>query len=309
MSFWLIGSQSYGLRQRAKESLAGRALVITMMWLSTREILGMSESPPFPVSGTTLQKRVETSPPMEHDSLFEHIWKGSMPGFRNGKCADKELFYNNYLNSSIRFESKELARNIPTETFLRFLHVVAYTVGELLNVHKIAVQIGITDDTTRRMLSFLEQMGIIFILTPFTDDFLKRSISTPKVYFTDMGLLSYLTKHSTPQALQNSALSEAIVKNYVISEILKNCANSDKPYSVSFYRDKDGNEIDLILKMEDKLHPIQITLSDSKVPSKMKVFQKIDVCTIRRGEGIVICTANTLSQPDADTTILPIRAV
>jgi predicted AAA+ superfamily ATPase len=308
-SFWLTGSQSFRLMELAKESLAGRAAVFAMPSLSAHEIFGKGEIVPFSVSIETLQKRVLTATPTDISGVFERIWNGSMPGFISGKYPDRELFYSSYLSTYVNRDIGDMVSNINTYAFTDFIRAAACRIGQVLNVHDIAADVGVSDETAKRWLSLLERSGIIYYLHPFSNNLLKRTISKPKLYFFDTGLVAYLTKYSTPEVLQNGALNGSILENYVISEILKSYSNCGRECLAHYYRDKDGKEIDLILESDGELHPIEIKKTASPPSGVTNAFKTLDVSSIKRGKGVIICTKIELSAVDSDNFILPVWAV
>jgi predicted AAA+ superfamily ATPase len=308
-SFWLTGSQAFRLMELAKESLAGRAAVFIMPSLSAHEIFGKGEISPFGVSLESLQKRVSTAIQTDISGIFERIWSGSMPGFISGKYPDRELFYSSYLSTYVSRDIGDMVSNINTYAFADFIRAAACRIGQVLNVHDIAADVGVSDETAKRWLSLLERSGIIYYLHPFSNNLLKRTISKPKLYFFDTGLVAYLTKYSTPEVLQNGALNGAILENYVISEILKSYSNCGKDCIAHYYRDKDGKEIDLILESDGELHPIEIKKTASPPSGVINAFKTLDVSSIKRGKGLIICTKNELSAVDSDNFIFPVWAV
>ena len=126
----------------------------------------------------------------------------------------------------------------------------------MLNIHDIARDVGISDDTAKRWLKILEQSDIIYFLRPYSNDLLKRTIKTPKLYFFDTGLVAYLTSHTTPELLANGAINGAILENYIISEIRKTYFNNGQNCPMWYYRDKNNKEIDIIIENNGKLHPL-----------------------------------------------------
>lgn len=131
--------------------------------------------------------------------------------------------------------------------FRDFIRAAACRAGQMLNVHDIAQDVGVSDDTAKRWLQVLEKSDIIFSLRPYSNNLLKRTVKTPKLYFFDTGLIAYLTKYSSPEILANGALNGAILENYVVAEIIKTYHNQGKECLLWYYRDKEMREIDLIM--------------------------------------------------------------
>lgn len=141
---------------------------------------------------------------------------------------------------------------------------------------------------------------------PYSNDLLKRVIKAPKLYFFDTGLVAYLTKYNSPQILLNGAINGAILENYVINEIRKNYLNLGEEPPLYYYRDKDLNEIDLIIISNGLLHPIEIKKTNNPNRAMAKSFSKLTSASLPMGKGAIICTKEELSAIDKDLLILPI---
>lgn len=176
----------------------------------------------------------------------------------------------------------------------------------MLNVHDIAMDVGTSDDTAKRWLGIMEKSGIIFYLRPYANNLLKRAVKTPKMYFFDTGLVAYLTKYSSPEILLNGAINGAILKNYVVCEIMKSYSNRDSEFICHYYRDKDSKEIDLVLESDGELHPIEIKKTASPSPELTKAFYALDKASMPRGSGAIICTKKEMSMLDRNTVIMPV---
>ena len=179
----------------------------------------------------------------------------------------------------------------------------------MLNVHDIAQDIGTSDDTAKRWLHILEKSEVIFYLRPYSNNLLKRTIKTPKMYFFDTGLVSYLTRYSSPDILMNGALNGAILENYVVAEIRKIWHNNAKECLIHYYRDKDANEIDMIIESDDKLYPIEIKKSTNPGTELASAFKILDKGSMPRGAGAILCLKETMSAIDRDTYIVPVWMV
>mgnify|MGYP000807396459 FL=1 len=151
-----------------------------------------------------------------------------MPGHISGKYTDRDLFYSSYLQTYIERDVKEIADIDDTMIFSDFIRSAACRAGQMLNVSDIARDVGISNDTAKRWLKILEKSDIVFFLRPYSNNLLKRTIKTPKMYFFDTGLVAYLTRYSSPEILANGAINGAILENYVVSEIIKTYHNNAK---------------------------------------------------------------------------------
>lgn len=305
-SFWLTGSQPFKLMELAQESLAGRIAIIHMPSLSQHEIYGNDETEPFSIDLEKLKKRSKISKPADLNEIYRRIWSGSLPGHISGKYTDRDLFYSSYLQTYIERDVKEIADIDDTMLFSDFIRSAACRAGQMLNVSDIAQDVGISNDTAKRWLKILEKSDIVFFLRPYSNNLLKRTIKTPKMYFFDTGLVAYLTRYSSPEVLANGAINGAILENYVVSEIIKTYHNNAKECLMWYYRDTNSNEIDLVIESDGMLHPIEIKRTASPGTELIRPFKLLDKASIPRGKGAIICMKETLSAVDSDNYIVPI---
>lgn len=155
----------------------------------------------------------------------------------------------------------------------------------------------------------LEKSGVTFYLRPYSNNLLKRTTKTPKLYFFDTGLVAYLTRYSSPEILANGAINGAILENYVVSEIIKTYHNSAKECLLWYYRDKDNREIDLVFESDGQLHPIEIKRSVNPGSELLKTFSILDKASLPRGKGAILCLRPELSAINTENFIVPIWMV
>jgi predicted AAA+ superfamily ATPase len=305
-SFWMTGSQPFRLMELARESLAGRAAILKMPALSQHEIYGKGEHLLFNPDFDNIKQRADNALRTDTPGQYERIWKGSMPGFLSGKFPNREVFYSSYVNSYIERDISEMMSRVDSLQFADFIRAAACRIGQMLNVHDIALDTGVSDDTAKRWLLMMEKSGVIFFLRPYSNNLLKRTFKTPKMYFFDTGLVAYLTTYSTPEILAGGAINGAILENYVVSEIAKSYSNNGHECLMYYYRDKDNKEIDLILEGDGKLWPLEVKKTASPSPEIARVFAVLDKGSVPRGKSAVICTKTDVSAIDRDTAIVPV---
>lgn len=308
-SYWLTGSQSYKLMNLAKESLAGRIAILNLTSLSQHELYAQSQLCPFEVDLDSLQTRENAYKIADIEDVFQRIWNGGLPAIASGKFSNRDIYYSSYLQTYISRDVKEETFVKDDAKFVDFVRAVACRVGQELNVHSIALDVDISDDTARRWLSLLEKSEIVFFLHPYSNNLLKRVVKIPKIYFFDTGLVCYLTKHSNAQILQNSSINGAILENYVVAEIRKSYLNVGKEPFMYYYRDKDQREIDLILESDGELHQIEIKKSSNPTKSMVKNFEVLKKANVKVGQGAIICMKDHLSALDKDTLLVPIWSI
>ena len=305
-SYWLTGSQAFQLMELAQESLVGRTAIIHMSALSQSELYGNAVTAPLSLSISALNQRKEHLSICSVTEMFERIWNGSMPGHRSGRYSDRDVFYSSYIQTYINRDVTDMIPGVDKLLFADFIRAAACRVGQMLNIHDIAQDVGISDDTAKRWLQILEKSEIVFYLRPYSNNLLKRTVKTPKLYFFDTGLVAYLTKYSSPHILMNGAINGAILENYTVAEIQKTWQNNAKECLLHYYRDKDTNEIDLVIETDGELHPMEIKKSTNSGTELSSAFKVLDKGSVPRGAGAILCLREELSAIDRNTFILPI---
>lgn len=305
-AFWLTGSQIFRLMELAQESLAGRIAILRMSSLSQHELYGHGVNHPFQVELEALKARKAAGEQTDLAGIYERIWNGSMPGLASGKYSDRDVFYSSYIQTYIERDVTEMIDRIDKILFHDFIRAAACRAGQMLNVHDIAGDIGVSDETAKRWLAVLERSNIIFYLRPYSNNLLKRTIKTPKMYFFDTGLVAYLARYTSSEILANGAMNGAILENYVASEIMKSYHNDGKDCLLWYYRDKSSNEIDMVMEGNGELHPIEIKRSVNPGSELIGAFRHLDKGSVPRGTGAIVCLRPELSAINAENFIVPI---
>ena len=305
-TYWLTGSQAFKLMELAQESLAGRVAILHMSSLSQHEIYGSGDCAPFTLELGALKAREKTNAPADIAEIYDRIWKGSMPGLASGKFSDRDVFYSSYLQTYIDRDVKEQVQLADPLLFRDFVRAAACRAGQMLNVHDIAQDVGVSDDTAKRWLQVLEKSDVIFFLRPYSNNLLKRTVKTPKMYFFDTGLVAYLTRYSSPEILANGAINGAILENFVVSELLKSYHNNAKECLLWYYRDSNSNEIDIVIESDGMLHTLEIKRSDNPGSELLSAFTLLDKASVPRGNGAILCMRPKLSAINSENYIVPI---
>ena len=305
-SYWLTGSQSFRLMELAQESLAGRTAILHMSALSQSEIYGDGETSPLSLELSSLQSRKEHLAPANVLEMYQRIWQGAMPGHRSGKFTDRDVFYSSYIQSYIDRDVSDMIQGVDKLMYADFIRAAACRAGQMLNIHDIASDVGVSDDTAKRWLQIMEKSEVIFFLRPYSNNLLKRTVKTPKMYFFDTGLVAYLTRYSNPEILMNGAINGAILENYTVAEIVKTYHNSGKECIMHYYRDKDSNEIDLVIESDGELHPLEIKKTVNPGTELVSAFKVLDKASVSRGVGAILCMRHELSAIDRKAYVVPI---
>lgn len=306
----LTGSQKYALMKGVSESLAGRIGIIDMLGLSDREIYEDPFDRPFlPTSDYLLERRPKMAPSIQN--LWKRIHRGSMPELYSNENMDWEQYYAAYVDTYIERDVKQLGSVGDTLAFTQFMTALASRTGELLNAASLARDVGVDSKTVKRWLSILQASNIICLLQPFYLNINKRIIKTPKVYFTDTGLVCYLCRWLTPETLANGAMAGSIYETFIVSEILKSYYNAGKEPDLYFFRNTDGQEVDLLFYRDGKLYPIEIKKTSSPNVKDAKHFGTLSTFfpSLEVSDGGIICNAEDLLPLGQNLKIIPFRFI
>ena len=307
--FWLTGSQLFKMMEGVQESLAGRVALLHLSPLSQSEIMKRPPEPPFSLELPLLSERQNGRQMLNTPEVFQRIHQGGMPALVTGPYSNASIFYSSYSDTYMERDVRRLSNDIDSLKFLRFLRSVAARTSQQVNYKGIADDAEIDQTTAKNWLHVLEALGIIFLLEPYSNNVLKRTVSTPKLYFYDSGIVCYLTRWSSPETAMEGAMSGALLENYTVAEIIKTYQNAGQEPFLYYYRDKDAREIDLILERDGKLFPIEIKKMASPPKKLTKVFDLIDKSPLQRGTGAILCMADQLGAFDQNNLIVPISLI
>jgi len=302
--FWLTGSQQYHLMQGVSESLAGRVGVLRLLGFSQRELEGDAAAGPFLPTGACLAAR-DSSPPLSLPRLYERIWRGSFPALWGDTPVDRDLFYSSYVQTYLQRDVSSLAQVGDTGTFLRFLRACAARTAQLLNLQDLCRDADIAPATGKRWLSILEGSGVIHLLEPYHTNLTLRLVKTPKLYFLDTGLAAWLTAWSSPATLEAGSSSGAILETWALAEVLKSWWHHGRQPPVSFYRDKDKKEIDLLIRLDGTLYPVEVKKTAAPDRSAFGHFRTLERLALPVGPGCVLCLSSTRLPLSASVEAVP----
>jgi predicted AAA+ superfamily ATPase len=282
---WLSGSQAFDLMQGVTESLAGRVGILDMLGFSIYEIENKSklQKPFLPIKD---RKTVLTNKTPKH--TFKIIWQESFPDVVSKNEKGRQRFYDSYIRTYIERDVRKIINISDEVSFIKFLKVAAARTGQELNLTDIAKDVDISPNTAKSWLSILRTSGLVYLLQPYFKNVTKRLVKTPKLYWTDTGLAAYLAGWTTPESLETGNASGAFFETFVISEILKSYYNNGYNPSLYYFRDSNGNEIDLLIEQDNKFYPIEIKKSSTPRYADIKAFD--DFAKIENlGYGNLIC--------------------
>lgn len=306
--YWLTGSQKFQLMQGITESLAGRVAITDLLGLSQAELNNHAyQSTPFLPNPVWIENnKFKANKLSQLKDIYQQIWQGSFPRVNESKGSIRDIFYRSYIQTYIQRDVKDIL-NISDETsFYKFLTAIAARTGQLLNYADLSRDVAIDNKTAKSWLSVLQTSGLVYLLPPYHNNINKRLVKTPKLYFLDTGLCTYLTRWPDATSLEAGAMSGAILETYLFSEILKSYwHNGQEPYFY-YYRDMDQKEIDLIIESGDTLYPIEFKKTATPSLTASKDFHLLEKLGKKVGSGAVICFVEKDVALSRNVTAIPI---
>ena len=247
--FVITGSHQPELAQAISESLAGRTGIAELLPLSAKELKS---------AGVDAAKR---------DRM---LFSGTMPRIYDSHIPPTR-FYADYFRTYIERDVRRILNIADLDRFELFVKLLAGRVGQLVNRQALASDVGVSDRTIANWLSVLRASYIVFPLKPYYRNFGRRQTKSPKIYFFETGLVSYLLGIRSPESVATHPLMGNLFENYVVAEEMKRRFNRGEEADVYFYRNASGTtEVDLIVERDGRLHPIEIKASSTFASSMAK---------------------------------------
>lgn len=301
--YWLTGSQQFHLMKNASESLAGRVGIVNLNSFTYSEIVKNENKEIFVPSDFKNSQRISVN------EIFEIIFKGGMPEVYNNPQIDRNIYFQSYIDTYINKDVRELTEVGKLSEFKKFMVSIASRVGEQLNYSDIALDAGVSVPTVKSWVSILVSSGLVYLLEPYMSSSLKRITHVPKIYFMDTGLAAYLAGWESARELQLSSSSGHFLENFVVSEIVKSYNAKGKIPNISYYRDKEQNEINLVFYKNNTLYPFEIKKTASPNTSMIKSFKYLEKSKKEIGVGGLICFYDKLMRFQEKNYIIPISSV
>ncbi len=233
--FILTGSQQFNVREALSQSLAGRTGLLTLLPFDWQEI----------------QSYQSVS---QVDRLILHGFYPRLHQMRINPTQAMADYFETYVQRDVR----QIVQIRNVGAFERFVRLCAGRVGQLLNLNSLGNDAGVSHTTAREWISILEASYIIFQLPPWHANISKRLVKTPKIYFWDVGLASYLLGLQDEKQVSRDPLRGSLFENMVVAELFKQCYHQGKRPRFSFCRDSTGNEVDVVIERGHDLALIEI---------------------------------------------------
>ena len=278
--FILTGSHQLQLRAEISQSLAGRTALLTLLPLSISEAM------------TT--KKPESRDALLYQGLFPRLYKDKLKA---------TTFYANYYSTYIERDVRQLINLKNAANFERFLKLLAGRVGQVINFNSLSNDVGVTATTLKEWLSVLEASFIIFRLEPYFENFGKRAIKSPKIYFNDTGLLAYLLDIDSEKIIGRDPLIGNIFENLIVLEIMKTRLNQGLNPNIYFFRDSNGLEVDILYKKASQLIPIEIKSAATFTKAFTKSLLKFQKLTSKAQKGYVVYAGEFVAETETYTIV------
>ena len=303
--FWLTGSQRRKIMERSRESLAGRLGILHLYGLSQREKAGALDPAPLDFSMDCLMQRKSLLPDNDINTVFEHIWRGGYADVQTATDEQAQVYYQSYIDNYLIADAVNDEGILDVQGFKSFIRACAALVGNLVNYKTLGEAAGVSEVTAKKWLGILQDMDVIYLLEPYSNNELQRLVKTPKLYFCDTGLCAFLTRWLTMESLRDGAASGHLYENYVVMELVKNYAYARSTALLTFYRDSNAKEIDVFAEENGKIHPLEIKKSANPDKKEVKKFDVIEKTTLEKGKGGVICMFPQPFPIDRDNSLIP----
>ncbi len=269
--YYLAGSQDFLLMPSISQSLAGRTAILKLLPFSHNEL-----------------KLADLAPETSNEEIFH----GGYPRIYEKRIHPSD-FYPNYIQTYIERDLRLLKNIDNLSKFIRFIKLCAGRIGQLLNLSSLANEMGIAVSTVQSWLSVLEASYIVYLLVPDHNNYAKRLVKSPKLYFHDTGLACSLLEIENASQLSTHYLRGGLFENLVINEFVKTALHDGQTPHLTFWRDSTGNEVDLLVSVKGKQKAYEIksgaTFSSDhfkgiKVWAKLSETKPEDCCIIYSGD-------------------------
>lgn len=282
--FVLTGSHQLQLREAIGQSLAGRTAILHLLPLSISELRAGG---------------------IEFSTFEEYCFRGFLPRIYDQKQRPS-VAYSNYYQTYVERDVRQLIQLKDASLFEKLMKLLAGRAGQTIDYSSLANDVGVDAKTVRHWISLLEASFVIFKLPPYFENFGKRVIKSPKVYFTDVGLLCFLLGIRDSDQVSRDPLVGGIFENLVVIECVKARLNRGQQADCYFFRDSAGNEVDLIFPDANRLRAIEIKSSRTFTREHLKGIRRMRHLTDRVGRSFLIYSGDAHRLSD-DVEVLNFR--
>ncbi len=269
---WIItGSQNFALMQGVTESLAGRVAVFSLLPLSYAEAhnRGMKS-----LNVSRWLSQIRSAPPGKLLPMASWIWRGSYPELYKQRRLDKNIWAASYMTTYLERDVRQVLNVGNLRDFERFMRAVAIRSGQMLDLTDLAKDIGIAVPTAAKWLSVLEASYLVFLLPPYFRNLNKRLVKSPKLYFSDTGLATYLMNMPDVNSLLHSPAYGALFETAVVVDLWKRYLHHGESANMYSLRTEDKLEVDVAVDIGGKLSLIEIKSTMTPHPKHAEALLK-----------------------------------
>lgn len=292
--FLLTGSANVLTLPQVSESLAGRMEIVSLLPLSRAEIYGGKPKFLKNAFAGALVKPPET---MIAGELLRTVLTGGYPEMLKRKDAlRRQTWARDYIKAIVQRDVRDVADVEKLDQLPRLLRALAHHAGQLINFTQIGGQLGLDDKTTRKYVTVLEQLFLVHRVEPWFRNQMKRLVKTPKLHFLDSGLLAAMLGTTVERVAKNRSVLGPILETFVFSELMKQTAWLDEACLLHHYRDKDQDEIDIVIEAHDgRLIGIEVKAAATVNTGDFKALRKLStVCDDNFKLGVVLYDGETI---------------
>ena len=232
-----------------------------------------------------------------------------MPQVLLADDEQRQEYYNSYVDTYLMRDVSDVGGITDAVRFRKFLNACAAYVSSQVSYKKLAEAAEISQPTAKEWLRLLQCLGIICLLQPFANNELKRLTKTPKLYFCDTGLCAFLSMWLTRDTLMNGAASGHYFENHVVMELFKHYAYSKSTANLTYYRDANAKEIDVIVEENNRIHPLEIKKSANPDIREITKYNVLDKTSLERGCGGILCMCQEVMPIDEKNCFIPCNII
>ncbi len=306
--YWLTGSQRFVMMKGVSESLAGRIGIVDLHSLSQRE-LGQQPlhlkafAPEHPADNVQQQNICGLA------ELYERIIQGGYPRLAQQEGMNREAYFSAYVQTYVERDVQALTQVSNLAAFVKLMRSAAMRTGQQLVYSDLARDADISPKTAAAWVAILQTSGIVELLEPYHVNTTKRLAKTPKLYFMDTGLCCWLAGWENATQLMNGGYAGAILETWVYGQLVRSFANAGESPRLTYYRDRNGAEVDFIHEKNGCLYPMEVKRSSSPSTDDLRWVKHIPLGSAQLRPGIVFCTANSYIPMPFGAAGFPISAL
>ena len=274
---WILsGSQNFALMENISQSLAGRCAVLSLLPFSIDEFL---EKPNRTIDEILSEqfgrgKDKNRFPALSSPDLADWILRGGYPEIRVNSEVARHLWCANYIQTYLERDVRQVIKVGDLNTFERFLRLCAGRTGQILNQTDLARDVGVSVPTIKSWLSALEADHQIFLLPPYFKNFGKRLIKSPKLYFMDTGIATFLLGLHEAEPLLKGPMLGHLFETMVVNNWVKHFRHNGEPPQIYYWRSNGRLEVDLLIERNNRLYPIEIKSTQTILPGHCESLNK-----------------------------------